>query len=94
MVGDHHVDECWSFGSTKGPRLRALIFSSPCDAYRRVGMEAADRALVAQAQLMVSLQADCTLDAALALISDTARATDATMDYVAGEVVNGRVRFV
>jgi AmiR/NasT family two-component response regulator len=51
------------------------------------------RARVAQAQGMVSVQADCTLDAALALLRNTARATDETLEYIAGEVVHRHVRF-
>jgi hypothetical protein len=42
---------------------------------------------------MVSVQADCTLDAALALLRSTARATDATVEHIAGEVVHRHVRF-
>jgi hypothetical protein len=50
-------------------------------------------ARIAQAQGMVSVQADCTLDAALALLRNTARATDETVDHIAGEVVQRHVRF-
>jgi hypothetical protein len=57
-------------------------------------MEAVDRRLTVQAQLMVSKQADCTLDGALELMSYTARATGETLEHLAGEVVNGRVRFI
>jgi AmiR/NasT family two-component response regulator len=50
-------------------------------------------ARIAQAQGMVSVQADCTLDAALALLRNTARATDETVEDIAGEVVHRHVRF-
>jgi hypothetical protein len=50
-------------------------------------------ARIAQAQGMVSVQANCTLDAALALLRNTARATDETVDHIAGEVVQRHVRF-
>lgn len=55
------------------------------------GSEAVAR--IAQAQGMVSVQADCTLDAALALLRNTARATDETVEDIAGEVVQRHVRF-
>ena len=50
-------------------------------------------ARIAQAQGMVSVQADCTLDAALALLRNAARATDETVEDIAGEVVHRHVRF-
>ena len=42
---------------------------------------------------MVSTQANCTSEAALALMRDTAAAADTTLEQVAQEVVAGRVRF-
>ena len=50
-------------------------------------------ACVYQAQGMVSVQADCTLDEALDLMHNTARATDETLEQIAVEVVNRNARF-
>ena len=52
-----------------------------------------DCELVAMAQVMVAEQADCSIYEALALMQNTAEATVETLDVVADEVVNGRVRF-
>jgi AmiR/NasT family two-component response regulator len=48
---------------------------------------------VHQAQGMVSVQADCSLDEALALMQATASATDKTLDDVADDVIGRRLRF-
>ena len=50
-------------------------------------------ARVYQAQGMVAVQAGCTLDAALALMTSTAAATDETLEHIADEVVNRNVSF-
>jgi hypothetical protein len=42
---------------------------------------------------MVSVQAECSLGATLALMQDTATATDETLEYVAEQVLKGTVRF-
>jgi hypothetical protein len=42
---------------------------------------------------MVSGQAHCTVDAALALMRNTARATDETLESTAARVVDGKLRF-
>jgi AmiR/NasT family two-component response regulator len=42
---------------------------------------------------MVSAQAHCTLDAALALMRNTARATDETLENIAARIVEGKLRF-
>jgi hypothetical protein len=42
---------------------------------------------------MVSAQAHCTLDEALALMRDTARATDETLENIATLVVEGKLKF-
>jgi len=49
--------------------------------------------VIYHAQGMVSVQAGCSMDAALALMQNTADATDATLEEVAEEVVARRVRF-
>ena len=48
---------------------------------------------VYQAQGMVAAQAGCSLDRALALMIDTAEATDETLQQIADEVVAMRVSF-
>ena len=48
---------------------------------------------VFQAQGMVSVQADCTLDAAFEMLACMADATDETVDVVAAFVVSREVRF-
>jgi AmiR/NasT family two-component response regulator len=48
---------------------------------------------VARAQGMVSAQAHCTLDSALVLMRNTARATDETFESIATRVVEGGLRF-
>jgi AmiR/NasT family two-component response regulator len=48
---------------------------------------------IAQAQEMVSAQAQCGLAAALALMRDTARATEETLENIAARVVDGKLRF-
>lgn len=50
-------------------------------------------AQVGHAQGMVAAQASCSMDAALALMQNTADATDETLDSIAAEVLNRRVRF-
>jgi len=52
-----------------------------------------DTDAVYQAQGMVSVQAGCPLATALALMQNTAEATDETMEYIAEQVVTGQVRF-
>ncbi len=42
---------------------------------------------------MVSVQAACTLDEALALMQATAGETDQTLDVVADEVISRRLRY-
>jgi hypothetical protein len=48
---------------------------------------------VYQAQGMVAVQADCSLDDALALMTSSAEATYEKLLEVADEVISGRVRF-
>jgi hypothetical protein len=48
---------------------------------------------VYQAQGMVSVQAECTLDEALSRMKIVAAATNATLEQVADDVINRRVRF-
>jgi AmiR/NasT family two-component response regulator len=60
-------------------------------AQRRPPVRASDR--VHQAQGMVSVQAGCSLEAALALMQATARETDNTLDEVADEVISRRLRY-
>jgi hypothetical protein len=55
------------------------------------GMEPAE--IVPQAQAIVSEQGECSLDEALGLLENLAKATDDTVDFIAGEVVGGRVWF-
>jgi len=45
------------------------------------------------ARAMVSEQAHCSLDQALALMKDCANATDESLTRVAAEVLSGNVRF-
>jgi hypothetical protein len=47
---------------------------------------------VHQAQGMVSVQADCTLDEALSRMKTFAAATNATLEQVADDVIKRRVR--
>jgi len=49
--------------------------------------------VIYHAQEMVSVQDGCSMDAALALLQNTADATDTTLADVAEEVVAGRVTF-
>jgi len=42
---------------------------------------------------MVSVQAQCTLREAMALMQDTAAAAEVTLDQLADEIVERRVRF-
>jgi len=48
---------------------------------------------VHQAQGMVSVQAGCSVDEALALMQATARETGNTLDEVADEVISRRLRY-
>ena len=48
---------------------------------------------VARAQRMVSEQASCSVDQALALMENTAVAADTTLDQLATEILDGKVRF-
>jgi AmiR/NasT family two-component response regulator len=48
---------------------------------------------VAQAAGMVSVQADCSLDAAFAVIEQRALEQDRTLEEVADAVVERRIRF-
>jgi AmiR/NasT family two-component response regulator len=48
---------------------------------------------VHQAQGMVSVQAACSLDEAIALMQATADATGKTLDDVADDVISRRLRF-
>jgi AmiR/NasT family two-component response regulator len=50
-------------------------------------------ALIRQAQEMVSVQASCSMEEALALMEETALGTGETIDYLAAEVVGERIRF-
>ena len=50
-------------------------------------------ALVDQARAMVSTQSNCTLDDALAWLSEIAAATDETLEAIAELVVSGEIRF-
>jgi AmiR/NasT family two-component response regulator len=50
-------------------------------------------ARVRDAQRIVSRQAGCSMEEALALLRDKAVATHQTIKFVAGEVIGGRVRF-
>ncbi len=49
--------------------------------------------LVHQAQGMVSMQADCTMDEALALMRNSADAAEVTLDELAAHVIDRDVRF-
>ena len=42
---------------------------------------------------MVMVQADCTADEALALLEQRARALDRTLDEIAEEVIDRKIRF-
>ena len=48
---------------------------------------------VLQAQGMISVQAHCSLERALALLENTALMTDTTAEEVADVVLDGRARF-
>jgi phage gp46-like protein len=48
---------------------------------------------VYQAQGMVSVQADCTVDEALAWITEKARESGMSVDAMAAEIIERRVRF-
>jgi hypothetical protein len=48
---------------------------------------------VAQAQGMVSVQVDCTLDEALLTMRLRARSSDLSVAYIAKAVLDGNVRF-
>lgn len=50
-------------------------------------------ARVHQAQGMVAAQAICSMDQAIALMKDTAAATEMTLEHVAKEVLGRRARF-
>lgn len=50
-------------------------------------------AVVHQAQGMVSAQAECTLERALELMTDTAEAADVTVEQLAVDIVERKVRF-
>ena len=65
-------------------------------AYGRVmastnGGDPSDR--IAQAQGMVAVQADCSLDEALLLMRARARSNDLSLAYVACAVLDGHIRF-
>jgi AmiR/NasT family two-component response regulator len=49
--------------------------------------------VVAQASGMVSVQADCSLDAALVRMEERAASTDETLDEIAHAVVERQLRF-
>jgi hypothetical protein len=48
---------------------------------------------VHEAQELVSVQASCSVADALLMMRHTAEATGETLEYVAGEVLKGTVRF-
>jgi ANTAR domain len=48
---------------------------------------------IEQAQRLVAAQLDCTMDRALEVMTDTARATDESMEHIAEEIVAGRLTF-
>ena len=50
-------------------------------------------ARVYQAQGMVAVQAGCSIEAALAMMQDTADATEVTLEELADEIVERNVRF-
>jgi hypothetical protein len=50
-------------------------------------------AVVTLAQILIAAQARCSQQRALELMVNTARATDEHLDYIAEEVVAGRVTF-
>jgi hypothetical protein len=49
--------------------------------------------IIEQAQARVAAQLGCSLERALEVITDTARATDETIEHLAAEVVAGRLTF-
>ena len=49
--------------------------------------------LVAQAQGMISVQAECSLEEALAMIADRAQVSHCRVEGIAAATVNGRIRF-
>ena len=57
------------------------------------GNGAIPSARVLQAQGMVSVQADCTMDEAARLIRETAQATDQTVERVADRILARRLWF-
>jgi len=48
---------------------------------------------IEQAQRLVAAQLDCTMDRALEVMTDTARATDESIEHIAEEIVAGRLTF-
>ena len=48
---------------------------------------------IERAQARVAAQAGCSLERALELMSDTAQAADESIEYVADEVLAGRLAF-
>lgn len=48
---------------------------------------------IAQAQGMVSVQVDCTLDEALLLMRARAASSDVSLAYVANAILDGSIRF-
>jgi len=46
-----------------------------------------------QAQRLVAAQLACTMDRALEVLADTARATDESIEHIAEEIVAGRLTF-
>ena len=48
---------------------------------------------IAQAQGMVSVQVDCTLDEALLLMRARAASNDLSLAYIAKAVLDGNIRF-
>lgn len=57
------------------------------------GSDMEHHARVYQAQGIVSVQAKCSKSEALALMQNTADATEETLEVVATEVLNGTARF-
>ncbi len=57
------------------------------------GFGSHESASVLQAQGMVGLQADCSMDEAMALMLDTAHHSDVSLDELASCVLDGTVRF-
>ena len=56
-------------------------------------MESEYSPVVREAQRIVATQADCSLDEAIALMENTAEVTSASLEFIAAEVVAGRVSF-